>query len=71
MPDESAFRPSYSRDDVLDVEQARAALPAMSDHKWEDVKARIPWSDQLGQRTLCIRWGRLLEWLEQSERRVA
>jgi hypothetical protein len=64
-------RASYQRDDVLDPDAVRAAIGPFSDTKWEDVKARIPWSDQLGPRSLRIRWGRLLDWLEQSERRVA
>lgn len=64
-------KPTYTRDDVLTPDELRAALPLMSDRKWDDVKARIPWSDQIGARKPCIRWGRFLEWLEQSERRIA
>jgi hypothetical protein len=64
-------RPSYSADDVLSQEDVRAALPPMGDSTWKGVSARIPWSTQLGPRKLCIRWGRLLSWLEEQERRVA
>jgi hypothetical protein len=64
-------RPSFGRDDVLTPDDVRQALPPMSDRKWDDVKARIPWSDQIGRRMPCIRWGRLLDWLESSERHVA
>lgn len=71
MTDAPGFRPSYHRDDVLDPEQVRDALGPFSDSKWEDVKARIPWSDFLGARTLRISWGRLLDELEKHERRVA
>lgn len=61
----------YLDTDVLTPELVRAALRIESDRKWEDVRARIPWSDQLGARTLRIRWGRLLAWLAESERDVA
>lgn len=64
-------RPSYHEFDVLHPDEVRAALGPFSDNKWADVKARIPWSDQLGPRSLCIQWGRLLSWLAESERRVA
>jgi hypothetical protein len=64
-------RQSYAPSDVLDPAEVRAALAIKSDSKWDDVKARIPWSDQLGRRTLRISWGRLLTWLESSEKRVA
>ena len=66
-----SIRRSYQRDDLLTSEEARAALPPMSDRKWDDVKARIPWSDQIGRRKPCIRWGRLLDWIESAERSVA
>lgn len=64
-------RQSYTKDDVLSQEEVRAALPPMGDSTWAGVSARIPWSTQLGPRKLCIQWGRLLEWLAESERRVA
>jgi hypothetical protein len=64
-------RPSYSKDDVLSQEEVRAALPTMGDSTWLGVSARIPWSTQLGPRKLCIAWGRLLAWLEESERHAA
>ncbi len=64
-------RPSFTQDDVLTPDDVRAALPVMSDRKWDDVKARIPWSDQVGPRKPCIRWGRFLNWLEEAERRTA
>lgn len=64
-------RISYHRDDLLSDEEVREALGPLSDHKWEDVRARIPWSEAVGSRHLRIRWGRLLEWLETKEREVA
>ena len=64
-------RPSYSPHDVLGPDEVRDALQIASDDKWEDVRARIPWSDALGARTLRIQWARLLEWLAAHERRVA
>lgn len=64
------YRPSYQRDDLLAPEDVRVALQIDGDSKWDDVRARIPWSDRLGARTLRIRWGRLLDWLEESERAV-
>lgn len=65
------LRPRYTKDDVLSPEEVRAALGIVGDHKWEDVRARIPWSDALGARTLRISWGRLLAWLEAHEKAVA
>jgi hypothetical protein len=65
------IRVSYSRDDVLSPDQVREALGPFSDSKWKDVSARLPWSDALGARTLRIRWGALLDWLEGSVRLVA
>jgi hypothetical protein len=62
---------AHDRDEILTPAEVREALPAMSDRKWDDVSARIPWSDQIGPRKPCIRYGRLLEWLESSERVVA
>jgi hypothetical protein len=64
-------RPSYSRDDVLSQEEVRAALPPMGDSKWLDVCARIPWSDQIGRRKPCIRWGALLDWIDAGSRKSA
>lgn len=64
-------RPTFARDDLLAPDDVRAALPPMSDRKWDDVKARIPWSRQIGRRMPCIRWGRLLEWLEEGTEAVA
>ena len=68
---EAGIKPTYHRDDVLSPDEVRAALGIISDHKWEDVKARIPWSDFLGARTLRIQWGRLLDVLADHERKVA
>jgi hypothetical protein len=68
---ETPMKHGYSPFDVLTPEEVRVALVIESDAKWEDVRARIPWSDQLGARTLRIQWSRLLEWLKDSERRVA
>lgn len=65
------FRPSYQPHDVLTPDEVRQALAIASDDKWEDVRARMPWSDALGPRTLRIQWGRLLEWLADHERKVA
>jgi hypothetical protein len=70
MP-EAKERRSYSPHDVLEPDEVREALAIKSDDKWEDVRARIPWSDALGARTLRIQWARLLEWLASHERRVA
>lgn len=64
-------RPHYTREDVLSPEEVRAALAIDKDRKWEDVKARIPWSLALGERTRRIAWGRLLDWLAEHERAVA
>lgn len=64
-------RPRYSPYDVLEPDEVRVALKIKSDDKWEDVRARIPWSDALGARTLRIQWARLLEWLAEHEREVA
>lgn len=64
-------RQSYQLHDLLTPEQVRDALSIESDHKWRDVSARIPWSDQLGARTLRIQWANLLAWLNESHRRVA
>jgi hypothetical protein len=64
-------KPTYAPTDVLSPEDVRAALGPLTDDKWKDVKARIPWSEALGQRTLRISWGRLLSWLGEHERRVA
>lgn len=63
-------RAPYSQYDVLSPEEVRAALGPISDTKWDDVKARIPWSDAVGPRMLRIQWGRLLEWLGEWERAV-
>jgi hypothetical protein len=63
----SELRPSYTRDDVLSPGEIRAALPPMSDRKWDDVKARIPWTRQIGKRMPCISWGAFLTWLEQRD----
>jgi hypothetical protein len=68
---ETAIKPSYGPHDVLSPDEVRAALPEMADNTWASVKARIPWSDALGPRKLCIQWARLLTWLESHERRVA
>lgn len=68
---DTAFKPSFQPHDVVSPEEVRAALNIESDHKWDDVRSRIPWSTQLGQRTLRIEWGRLLTWLAEGERRVA
>lgn len=68
---EPTIRPSYQPFDVLSPDEVRAALGIDGDHKWDDVRARIPWSNALGARTLRIQWGRLLEWLAESERQVA
>ena len=62
---------SYQPHDVLTPLQVREALDIQSAKKWADVRARIPWSDALGRRTLRIQWSRLLEWLADSSRRVA
>lgn len=70
-PAAATVRPSYSRDDVLLPDEVRVALVIESDDKWEDVRARIPWSDALGARTLRIQWGVLLDWLGEHTRRVA
>lgn len=67
----SEVRPSYQPFDVLTPVEVRIALAIDGEDKWEDVKARIPWSDQLGARTLRIQWSRLLTWLAESERKVA
>ena len=64
-------RVSYSPHDVLAPDEVRAALAIESDDKWDDVRARIPWSTALGARTLRITWGRLLAWLGEHERQVA
>lgn len=65
------LRPHYTREDVLVPDEVRAALAITSDDKWEDVKARIPWSTAFGARTLRISWGRLLSWMEEHERKTA
>lgn len=67
----SGERPSYSPHDVLVPDEVRQALAIESDDKWEDVRARIPWSDALGARTLRIQWSVLLEWLASHTRKVA
>jgi hypothetical protein len=64
-------KPTYAPTDVLSPEDVRAALGPLTDDKWKDVKARIPWSEALGQRTLRIQWSRLLSWLGEHERKVA
>lgn len=64
-------KPTFGPYDVLTPDDVREALAVVSDVKWRDIKSRIPWSDQLGARTLRIQWSRLLEWLSQSERKVA
>lgn len=69
--DTPPIRPSYGPHDVLLPDEVRAALAIESDDKWDDVRARIPWSEALGARTLRIQWGRLLEWLGEHERKVA
>lgn len=70
-PTEGTPPRSFALHDVLGPDDVRAVLQITSDHKWEDVRARIPWSDQLGSRTLRIEYARLLSWLAASERRVA
>lgn len=67
----SDVRPSYARDDVLTPPEVREALPPMSDRKWDDVKARTPWTYMIGKRFPTIRWGAFLEWLETGTRDVA
>jgi hypothetical protein len=69
--DEAAARPSYGPHDVLTPDDVRAALGPFSDDKWEDIRARIPWSDALGARTLRIQWAVLLDWLASHTRKVA
>jgi hypothetical protein len=64
-------KPTFQPHDVVSPEEVRAALGIEGDHKWADVRARIPWSTQLGQRTLRIEWRRLLAWLADGERKVA
>lgn len=61
----------YGLLDVLSPDDVRAALGPFSDDKWEDIRARIPWSDALGARTLRIQWNRLLLWLAEHERKTA
>ena len=61
----------YSPHDVLTPAEVREALQIESDDKWDDVSARIPWSSQLGKRTLRIQWSRLLSWLAEGELKVA
>jgi hypothetical protein len=68
---DTAVRPTYGPHDVLVPEEVRAALAIESDDKWEDVRARIPWSDALGARTLRIQWAVLLDWLASHTRKVA
>lgn len=64
-------RPSYSPHDVLTPDEVREALAIVSDTKWDDVRARVPWSDALGPRTLRIQWSVLLSWLADGTRKVA
>lgn len=64
-------KPHFQPFDVLTPDEVRVALEISGADKWEDVKARIPWSDQLGARTLRIQWSDLLEWLRESRRKVA
>ena len=62
---------SFQPHDVLNPTQVRDALDIQSAKKWADVKARIPWSDALGRRTLRIQWSTLLTWLGENTRKVA
>ena len=50
----SGPRRSFDLNAVLTPDEVREALAIVGDHKWDDVRARIPWSDALGARTLRI-----------------
>ena len=67
----SELRPSYQPHDILTPAEVREALAIIGDRKWDDVRARIPWSDALGSRTLRIQWSLLLAWLADGTRKVA
>lgn len=64
-------RPTFGPFDVVTPDEVRAAIGPVSDNTWAGIKARVPWSNQLGPRLLCIQWQRFLDWLAESERRVA
>lgn len=57
----------YTRDDVLTPEDVRDAL-RLSASQWERKRHIFPWSRALGERTLRIRWGAVLDVLESTTR---
>lgn len=65
---EKGGRPRYGLNDVLSDEDVREAFGPFSNHKWEDVRARVPWSEAFGARHLRIKYGRLIDWMQKHER---